>query len=97
MCKYNVKDSMRVGIGMMARAEVVLVCTQKGIDNMMVSPSIMPFVLILIAVSALLTPVLLKLTYKKTFLNHRHLPDAPVPVAVVNEPQIEEKKDTGED
>ncbi len=64
ICKYSFMDSLRVGIGMMARAEVVLVCTQKGVDSGLVDASIMPFVLILIIVSSLLTPLLLKLTYK---------------------------------
>ena len=54
-----------MGIGMMVRAEVVLVCTQKGIDYDMVNPSIMPFVLILILVTSLITPLLLRLSYKK--------------------------------
>lgn len=63
-CRYSIKDSLRVGVGMMVRAEVVLVCTQKGIDSGLVDPAIMPFVLILIIVSALLAPLILKLSYK---------------------------------
>ena len=64
ICKYSFKDSLRVGIGMMVRAEVVIVCTQKGIDNGMVDPAIMPFVILLVIISALLAPLLLKLLYK---------------------------------
>lgn len=64
ICKYSFMDSLRVGIGMMARAEVVLVCTQKGVDSGLVDASIMPFVLILIILTSLLTPLLLKITYK---------------------------------
>lgn len=63
-CRYSAKDSLRVGVGMMVRAEVVLVCTQKGIDSGLVNPAIMPFVLILIIVSALLAPLILKLSYR---------------------------------
>ncbi len=80
-CKYSFKDSLRVGIGMMARAEVVLVCTQKGVDSGIVDDSIMPFVLILIIVSSLLTPLLLKLSYRKelpdTVLNQPLTPALP--------------------
>ena len=65
ICKYSFKDSLRVGIGMMARAEVVLVCAQKGVDSNIIDPSIMPFILILIIVSSLLTPLFLKLSYRK--------------------------------
>lgn len=64
ICKYSLKDSLRVGVGMMVRAEVVLVCTQKGIDSGIVNPGIMPFVLILIIASALLTPLILKISYR---------------------------------
>lgn len=66
-CRYGIKDSARVGIGMMVRAEVVLVCAQKGIDAnpQLIDPGIMPFVLILIIVTTLLTPLLLKLSYRK--------------------------------
>lgn len=64
MCKYSFKDSLRIGVGMMVRAEVVVVCTQKGIDNGIVDPAIMPFVLIMVAISALIVPLLLKLLYR---------------------------------
>lgn len=65
ICKYSPKDSVRVGLGMMARAEVALVCAQKGVENNMISSSIMPFILILIILSSFVTPMLLKLSYKK--------------------------------
>ena len=64
LCGYGFKDSLRVGIGMMVRAEVVLVCAQRGVDSGLVDASIMPFVLILIIATTLLTPLLLKLSYR---------------------------------
>lgn len=64
MCGYGIKDSLRVGVGMMVRAEVVLVCAQKGVDAGMVNPTIMPFVLLLIIITTLLTPLLLKFSYR---------------------------------
>ena len=64
LCGYGLKDSLRVGIGMMVRAEVVLVCAQRGVDSGLVDPAIMPFVLILIIATTLLTPLLLKLSYR---------------------------------
>ncbi len=65
MCRYGLKDSMRVGLGMMARAEVALVCAQKGVESGIVNPSIMPFVVLLIIISSFATPIFLKLSYKK--------------------------------
>ena len=64
ICRYGIKDSFRVGVGMMVRAEVVLVCAQKGVDSGLVDPGIMPFVLILIIATTLLTPLILKISYR---------------------------------
>lgn len=64
-CKYSFKDSVRVGLGMMARAEVALVCAQKGIDCGLVSPSITPFLFVLIILTSFTVPLFLKLTYRK--------------------------------
>lgn len=63
--RYSVKDSLRVGIGMMARAEVMLVCAQKGVENGLVHQEIMPFIVLIIILSSFLTPIILKLSYKK--------------------------------
>lgn len=64
-CKFNFKDSLKIGIGMMARAEVALVCAQKGVDSGIISSDIMPFILCLIIISSFATPILLKSLYKK--------------------------------
>ncbi|MFA6624634.1 MAG: cation:proton antiporter [Bacilli bacterium] len=64
MSKFKFKDSLRIGIGMMARAEVLIVCAQKGVEAGLVSSQIMPFTLILILISSFLTPILLKVLYK---------------------------------
>ena len=75
ICKYNFKDSTKIGVGMMARAEVLIVCAQTGVDTIigydsagnaisLISPMIMPFTLILIILTSFLTPIFLKLLYK---------------------------------
>lgn len=65
LCRYDFKDSVRVGLGMMVRAEVALVCAQKGVENHMINSNIMPFILILIILSSFVTPMFLKMSYKK--------------------------------
>ena len=65
LCRYDFKDSVRVGLGMMARAEVARVCAQKGVENHMINSNIMPFILILIILSSFVTPMFLKMSYKK--------------------------------
>ena len=64
LCKYSFKDSLRVGIGMMARAEVALVCAEKGRACGLISSSITPFLIILIMITSFVTPLTLKATYK---------------------------------
>lgn len=59
-CKFSLRDSLRIGVGMMPRAEVALVCAQKGVDSGMISSSIMPFIVLLIVITSFLTPILLK-------------------------------------
>ena len=74
ICKYDIKDSIRCGFGMMCRAEVCLICAQKGIDAGIIDASIQPFILILILFTSFITPIALKQSYKN---------DIPVDVAQV--------------
>lgn len=64
ICKFNISDSLKTGIGMMVRAEVALICAQKGVENDLISPSIMPFILLLIIITSFVAPILLKLLYR---------------------------------
>ena len=65
LCKFDARDSLKVGVGMMARAEVALVCAQKGVDAGIIGTDIMPFILIMIILSSFATPIILKGLYKK--------------------------------
>ncbi len=65
MCGMSYTDSYRVGLGMMARAEVALVCAQKGVESGIIESTIMPFVLILIMITSFATPLLIRISYKK--------------------------------
>lgn len=63
LCRYSVKDSLKVGIGMMARAEVALVTAQKGVEFGIIDTTIMPFIVLLIIVSSFATPIVLQKLY----------------------------------
>ncbi len=63
LCKFSFHDSFRVGLGMMVRAEVVLICTEKGVACGLVDPAVFPFVILIILLSSILTPILLKWSY----------------------------------
>lgn len=64
LCRFSNKDSFRIGCGMMVRAEVVLICTDKGISSGLVSPAVYPFVFLIIILTSVLAPLLLKISYK---------------------------------
>ncbi len=64
LCRFSFKDSLKVGVGMMARAEVLIVCAQTGVDSGLVDQKIIPFTLLLILISSFATPIFLKLLYK---------------------------------
>lgn len=65
ICGFSWSDSAKAGVGMMVRAEVCLVCAQKGVENGLINASIMPFILVLIIITSFAAPVLLKLLCKK--------------------------------
>ena len=64
ICRYSSEDSLRVGIGMMARAEVMVVAAQTGVDSGLIDPQIIPYCLLLILLTSFLNPIFLKLLYK---------------------------------
>lgn len=64
ICRFNLKDSGKIGVGMMARAEVLIVTAQTGVEAHLVDSKIIPFTLALILLSSFLTPIILKLLYK---------------------------------
>ena len=65
LCRMSAHQSLVIGIGMVARSEVALMVAQKGIDAGMIDPVILPAIVLSVIVSALLTPVLLKLAVSK--------------------------------
>lgn len=60
--KFGYKDSFRIGIGMIARGEVALIVMEKGIG--LIGDGYRIIVVMLVLVSSLLAPILLKALYK---------------------------------
>lgn len=65
LLKFSFKDSLRTGIGMIARGEVALIVTEKGIAGGLIDARYRVIVVLLVLVSSLAAPILLKLLYKK--------------------------------
>ena len=63
---FNMSDSTKIGIGMMTRGEVALITAQKGLAIGLLSADYFTAVILLILVSSVITPVLLKKVYQKS-------------------------------
>lgn len=64
LMKFNLKDSLKVGVGMMTRGEVALIVAKKGLSEGMLDAKYFASVILLIIVSSVATPIILKFLYK---------------------------------
>lgn len=66
LCRNSWSDSLKIGVGMMARGEVALIVSQKGLAVGMLSPVYFTSVILLIIVSSILSPIILKFLYSRS-------------------------------
>ena len=71
MMKFNWTDSLSIGLGMVSRGEVALIVAQKGAQTGLVDSPLFPPIVLMVIVTTLITPILLKLFMKD--------PEGPVP------------------
>ncbi|ONI45931.1 sodium:proton antiporter [Candidatus Epulonipiscioides gigas] len=62
---FNKLDSLKIGVGMMARGEVALIVAQKGLNAGLMNPTLFSAVIILVILSSIATPIILKSLYSK--------------------------------
>ena len=65
LCRFNGHDALKIGVGMMTRGEVALIVAQKGLSVGLLEPVYFTSVILLIIVSSITTPILLKVLYAK--------------------------------
>ena len=65
ICRFNWGDSLKIGVGMMTRGEVALIVAQKGLDVGVVDSVYFTAVILLIVVSSVATPLVLKALFTK--------------------------------
>ncbi len=63
--RYDTQECIKIGIGMMTRGEVALIVAQRGLKAGLVESSYFTSVILLIMVSSILTPLLLKMLYAR--------------------------------
>jgi len=64
--KHKFMECLKIGIGMMTRGEVALIITKKGQDIGIIDESISAPVILLIIISSISVPILLKMLYAKS-------------------------------
>lgn len=65
LCGFKGHDCLKIGVGMMTRGEVALIVSQKGLSVGLLSPVYFTAVILLIIVSSIMTPIILKILYAK--------------------------------
>jgi Kef-type K+ transport system membrane component KefB len=66
LCGYSIKESLQIGIGMIARGEVALIIANKGIALNLLSTAILSPIIIMVVITTVFAPILLKLSFRKT-------------------------------
>ena len=61
--KYNTSDALKIGVGMMTRGEVALIVAQRGLKAEIIDSRYFTAVILLIILSSILTPIILKAIY----------------------------------
>lgn len=64
ICKYTNKESVQIGVGMISRGEVALIVANKGASLGLMSEKMFGPVVIVVIVTTIITPILLKLAYR---------------------------------
>lgn len=64
LCHYSNSDSLRIGLGMISRGEVALIVADKGMAAGLMNPIFMTPIVLMVTVTVILTPILLKLAYR---------------------------------
>lgn len=65
LCGFRGSDPLKIGVGMMTRGEVALIVAQKGLSSGMIGSAYFTAVILLIIVSSITTPIVLKLIFSR--------------------------------
>ena len=65
MFKFSNKESLQIGAGMVSRGEVALIVANKGVKLGIISNVIFAPILIVVIITTIIAPILLKLAFKE--------------------------------
>lgn len=61
LCKFNNKEALAIGVGMVSRGEVALIVADKGTKAGIIDASLYPAIVLVVIVTTIITPILLKM------------------------------------
>lgn len=64
ICRFTWKESLQTGVGMISRGEVALIVAEKGRQVGLVSEDLFAPIILVVIVTTLVTPILLKVVFK---------------------------------
>lgn len=65
LCHYSNKESLQIGVGMISRGEVALIVANKGIKSGLMDERLFAPMIVMVIVTTLLTPILLKFVFSE--------------------------------
>ena len=63
LCKMSNQESLQIGVGMISRGEVAIITASLGLSKGIISESMYPTLLVVIIITTIVTPLLLKVVY----------------------------------
>ena len=78
LCRYSNEECRRIGVGMISRGEVALIVANKGISSGLMKQDFFGPVVIMVVVTTIVTPVLLKLVYREKEKTYSDLATSPL-------------------
>ena len=66
ICNFTNKESLQVGVGMVCRGEVALIVANRGLELGVLTSTMMAPVIITVVGGTILTPIMLKLVFRKS-------------------------------
>ena len=64
ICRYKNRECIQIGVGMISRGEVALIVASKGISLGLMSEYFVGPIIIMVLITTIITPVLLKMVFK---------------------------------
>jgi Kef-type K+ transport system membrane component KefB len=65
LCRFNIKESVQIGTGMVSRGEVALIVAAKGVSANLMNTDLFSSVILVVIITTLITPILLKIAFKQ--------------------------------